>query len=81
MSHDSEWLSLLGDSGWLAMAHVKMKTRLWFENSFIVTNNFIVTNGTEPYTLRPEVEPKEPNTGADYRSFCLLKFKRSANAN
>lgn len=43
MSHNSKWSLLLGDSGWLALAHMKMKTHLCFENSFIVTNNFIVT--------------------------------------
>lgn len=44
-SHNSKWFSLLGDSGWLAVAHMKMKTHLWFEKSFILTN------GTEPHTL------------------------------
>ena len=42
---------LLGDSGCLAMAHMKMKTQLRFGNSFIVTNNLIETNGSESYTV------------------------------
>lgn len=39
-SRGTKWLSLLGDSSWLAVAPRKMKTHSRSENSFIVTNNF-----------------------------------------
>lgn len=51
-SHGSKWLSLLGDSSWLAVAQRKRKTHSWFENSFIVTNNFVAANGTKPHSLQ-----------------------------
>lgn len=51
-SRGSKWLSLLGDSSWLAVAQRKRKTHSWFENSFIVTNNFVAANGTKPHSLQ-----------------------------
>lgn len=81
-SHNSKWL-LLGNSGWLAMAHMKMKTHLWFENSFVVTNYFIVTNGTEPYSVprSTSVEPGDPVTSAQVETSSIERERGSSIIN
>lgn len=72
-SRGSKWLSLLGDSSWLAVAQRKMKTHSWFENSFIVTNNFVAANGTKARSLQaPRLDWKSPSTGSTDGS-CPLK--------
>lgn len=72
-SRGSKWLSLLGDSSWLAVAQRKMKTHSWFENSFIVTNNFVAANGTKPRSLQA-LRLKRESTSTDRNDHsCPLK--------